>query len=248
MTARLGVLRVYPIKGLDPAEVSEARLLASGALECDRRWALRDSRGRFVNGKNFAAIHGIRAEYHLDRTEVTLEGRTFSLSREGEAIARWFGERLGEPLEWVENPHSGFPDDTDSPGPTLVSRASLEQVAQWFSLPLEQVRRRFRTNLEVDSVEPFWEDQLYGRTVRVGAVTLFAVNPCQRCVVPSRDAWTGEQDTGFQKRFAELRRAHLPAFARTEPFTHFYRLAVNTRLAPESAGGILRVGDVVSAG
>jgi len=73
-----------------------------------------------------------------------------------------------------------------------------------------------------------------------------AINPCQRCVVPSRSALTGVQDTRFQKRFAELREAQLPAFAQRRPFTHYYRLAVNTRIPPSEAGKLLRVGDPVT--
>ena len=60
------------------------------------------------------------------------------------------------------------------------------------------------------------------------------MNPCARCVVPSRDPRTGEALAGFQKRFADLRRAALAAEVDATPFTHTYRLAVNTRLASGS--------------
>jgi uncharacterized protein YcbX len=239
-------LSVFPIKGLDAAGVNEARILASGALEFDRRWALVDARGRFVNGKNRAEIHSIRATYDLARLEVALDGRAFSLAREGSEIAAWFSGRLGEAVEWRENAELGFPDDTDSPGPTFVSTASLARVGEWFGLPLEEARRRFRTNVESDGVEAFWEDRLYGSRFRAGDVEVSAVNPCQRCVVPSKDALTGLQDVGFQKRFAELRKAEIPVFAKTELFTHYYRFAVNTRIPPSEAGKLIRVGDPVT--
>ena len=41
-------LRVYPIKALDAVPLDTARVLASGALELDRRWAMTDSRGRYL--------------------------------------------------------------------------------------------------------------------------------------------------------------------------------------------------------
>lgn len=221
-----------------------ARVLPSGALEFDRRWALVDERGRFVNAKNRVEVHSIRAAYDLARLEVTLDGRPFSLTLDGLSIASWFTERLGEPVEWRENAEVGFPDDTDSPGPTFISSASVARVGEWFGLDSEEVRRRFRFNVEVDGVPAFWEDGLYGSRFRVGDVEVDAVNPCQRCVVPSRDSRTGSQDAGFQKRFAELRQAELPPEARRALFTHFYRLTVNTRIA---SGGVIRVGDVVSS-
>ncbi len=240
------VLQLHPIKGLDPLQVNEARVLASGALEFDRRWALMDGHGRFVNAKNRAEVHTIRAAYDLARMEVALDGHVFSLVREGGPIGQWFSDRLGEPVEWRENLELGFPDDTDSPSPTFISAASVARVAEWFGLTVEEARRRFRTNVEFDGVEAFWEDRLYGSRFRAGDVEVDAINPCQRCVVPSRSALTGAQDTGFQKRFAELREAQLPSFAQRGPFTHYYRLAVNTRIPPSEAGKVIRVGDAVT--
>lgn len=236
-------LHVYPIKALDAVLVNEARVLASGALEFDRRWALVDARGRFVNGKNRAEVHSIRAEYDLATLQVALDGRTFSLERQGVDIARWFSERVGESVEWLENTTLGFPDDTESPGPTFVSAASVARVAEWFGLAADEVRRRFRANVEFDGVDAFWEDRLYGSRFRVGEVDVDAINPCQRCVVPSRDALTGTQNVGFQKRFTELREAEIPAFAVARQFNHYYRFAVNTCIPASQAGKVIRVGD-----
>ena len=68
-------------------------------------------------------------------------------------------------------------------------------------------------------------------------------NPCARCVVPSRDPRTGAAIEGFQKRFAELRQAQLPAWSPASRFDHFYRFAVNTRVPPSEVGKLLRAGD-----
>ncbi|MEP6961173.1 MAG: MOSC N-terminal beta barrel domain-containing protein [Acidobacteriota bacterium] len=236
-------IHLHPIKGLDPVRVEEARVTASGALELDRRWALVDGKGRFVNGKNRPGIHTIRAEYSVPGLEVSLEGRTFSLSREGNAIAAWFSERLSEPLEWRENVEAGFPDDTEASGPTFVSAASIAKVAEWFGWPLVTTGLRFRANIEFGGTPAFWEDRLYGRSFTAGDVTVDAVNPCARCAVPSRDPFTGQQDNGFQKRFTEMRQANLPPWADPADFKHFYRFTVNTRIAPRHAGKTIRVGD-----
>lgn len=239
----IALLQLHPIKGLDPVRVEKARVLSSSALEFDRRWALMDSRGKYVNGKNYAGTHSIRVAYDLAKFEVAVEDHVFSLMHERPAIARWFSERLGESMELHENAEVGFPDDTDSPGPTFVSSASLGQVSEWFGFPMDQTRRRFRTNIEFDGVEPFWEDRLYGSQFHAGDVVVEAINPCQRCIVPSRDAVTGEQTVGFQKRFAELRWANMRDFAKTAQFNHYYRLAVNTRIAASEAGKTICLGD-----
>src|SRR6187402_3263094 len=234
--AKVSGIFLYPIKALDAVAVEAATVLASGALAHDRRWALFDARGRFVNGKNRAAIHAIRAEYELTRLEVSLEGKVFSLVRQLEELAAYLSDRLEEPIRVAENVDVGFPDDLDSPGPTCVSLASLAEVARWFGFSLEEARARFRTNVEVDDVEPFWEDQLYRATLLAGEVEITAVNPCQRCVVPSRHPTTGEPRAGFQKRFAEWREASFPRIGQRELFDHYYRFAVNTTLSPDQAG------------
>jgi uncharacterized protein YcbX len=239
----ISLIRIHPIKGFPPADVSEARVLPSGALALDRRWALVDGRGRFVNGKNFVAIHGLHAQFDVPALEVTLDGRTFSLTREGPEFASWCGDRLGQTLTWAENAGVGFPDDLEASGPTFVGTVSVAAVAGWFGLDVDATRRRFRCNLEIDGVPPFWEDALYGRTVRMGGVEVQAINPCARCVVPSRDAHTGEALAGFQKRFAELRQQHLLPGTSTALFNHYYRFTVNTRIAASEAGKVISVGD-----
>lgn len=95
----------------------------------------------------------------------------------------------------------------------------------------------------------FWEDQLFAETAesvvrfKIGDIAFEGSNPCARCPVPSRDTYTGMADLGFQKRFADLRRAQLPTWSPVERFDHFYRLAVNTRVPGTERGKVLRVGD-----
>jgi len=245
----VSLLRIYPIKGLPPADVPEARVLPSGALEFDRQWALVDGRGRFVNGKNVAAIHLLQPQFDMTALEASLDGRTFSLTRQGRELASWCGERLGQELTWTENREVGFPDDLQATGPTFAAAASTSAVAFWFGLEVDGARRRFRFNIEVEGVDAFWEDALYGGIVRIGDVEVQAINPCARCVVPSRDARTGEAFAGFQKRFAERRQQHLPPGTSTALFNHYYRFTVNTKIAATEAGKTIRVGQsVVAAG
>jgi uncharacterized protein YcbX len=161
----------------------------------------------------------------------------------------------------VRYTREGFPDDGLAAGPTIVSTASLEAVCKWFpGMALDEARRRFRTTLEInaagsggaaESLPPFWEDQLFGKTetsvvrFKIGDVAFEGSNPCARCPVPSRESRTGVTNDGFQKRFTELRRAQLPAWAPAERFDHFYRLAVNTRVPSTEQGKLLRVGDLL---
>jgi len=253
MTAVLDRITIFPIKSLDGVEVENAGVLLSGTLENDRRFALVDANGRYVNGKRTAAVHGIRAEYDLDRMMVRFNQRTeFCLRDQQREIGQWLSNALGIACTFAENTAGGFPDDTDAPGPTLLSTATLEEVTGWFpGLTLDETRRRFRANLEVAGVEPFWEDRLVGPAetevpFQLGSVRWLGVNPCQRCVVPSRDSASGAVTPGFQKAFAAARESRLTEWAPRDRFNHFYRLAVNTRLAAGPLPARLAVGDVVA--
>jgi hypothetical protein len=146
----------------------------------------------------------------------------------------------------------GFPDDRTAFGPTVVGEASLRAIQEWYpGLELESLRRRFRTNLELTGGVPFEEDRLFGapdelKPFQLGPVHFLGHNPCQRCVVPSRDPDSGDAVPEFQKKFAHLRGQQLPPWANSQRFNHFYRFAVNTSIPPAEAGKCLRVGDVLS--
>jgi uncharacterized protein len=242
-------ITVYPIKSLNGIDVPEVHVLASGAIENDRRFALVDADGHFVNGKRTAAVHKIRAEYNLGQMTVRLNDKhEFSLLGDQAELGEWMSDALGTACVVVENRDGGFPDDTNAAGPTVIGTGTLTEVASWFpGLTLDEVRGRFRANLEIGPAPPFWEDQLVGpvgKGVRftVGDVAWFGVNPCQRCVVPTRDSVSGEVTRGFQRSFATERERTLPAWAPRERFNHFFRLAVNTRLAPDARPGRISVG------
>jgi uncharacterized protein YcbX len=233
-----------------------AEVLRSGALKFDRRWAICDAAGDVVNGKRFVSIHGIDAAFDLPAMTVALSKRggepaTFSLDGPIEPLEGWLSAYFGMDVRVLENPRDGYPDDTDSPGPTVISTPTLETVTAWFpDLTLEETRRRFRANLEIGDVEPFWEDRLVGPfdqsiPFRIGSVEFEGVNPCQRCPVPTRDSSTGEATPRFVQQFSAQRQATLPPWAAVDRFTHYYRLAVNTRPSVKHRGGPIVVGDEV---
>ena len=259
-TAYLSQINYYPFKSLDGQAIEHARLLASGALEHDRRFAIFDATGELINGKRTPAVHRLHCEFDPLRRYVVLRRRPdghavgFHLDAERAKLEQWLGEffDLDGAVRIEENVTGGFPDDVQAPGPTVISEATLETVAGWFpGVTVEEVRARFRPNLEISGVAPFFEDGLYAGTDEVvefaiGEVVLAGTNPCQRCVVPTRSSLTGEigPDPAFAKTFALRRKETLPAWADPSRFDHFYRLAVNT--CPAHGGGsTLSVGDAV---
>ena len=250
-------ISVYPVKSLEPVLLQEVRVLRSGALEGDRGFAFFDSEGKFINGKRNAKIHLLRSKYDSFTGELSL-GRAetgltavFHADRQREEIEAWLTEFFGLPVFLRRNGEVGFPDDLDCPGPTVISTATLTEVASWFKpLDTAQLRLRIRANLEIGGVPPFWEDRLYGVKgslvrFRIGECLFDGNNPCQRCVVPPRDPFTGVNIPEFAKVFAQKRQEKLPPWAEKSRFNHFYRLAVNTIVPADQAGKIVRAGDEV---
>jgi uncharacterized protein YcbX len=260
-------IRLHPIKSLDPVYVPEAHISPSGGLALDRAWALYSVDGKWVNGKRTPAIHLIRAVYSPDLREVTLSvpgdrreipARTFAFPSAYEDAAEWFSVFFEQQII-VRYSENGFPDDTVASGPTIVSTASLEAVAEWFGptpqgfpgIDVDEARQRFRATLEINGVPAFWEDQLFGEDERsvvrfkIGEINFEGSNPCARCPVPPRNPQTGEILEGFQKRFTQLRESTLPPWSPRPRFDHFYRLSTNTRVASTESNKLLRVGDPV---
>lgn len=242
--------------------VRESRIGPAGGLELDRVWALYGPDGQCINGKSTAAIHRIRSVYSPDLRSVTLSAsddrpdvrpETFSFPEDFDAAAEWFSLYFEQPVV-VQYVPEGVPDDTIRNGPMVISTASLRAVTDWFpEIGLEESRRRFRTPLEIDGVDAFWEDRLFSvletNAVRfnIGDVEFEGINPCPRCAVTARDSQSGIDSRGFQKRFTMLRRANYPSWAaHPDRITHFYHLGINTGVSPTEHGKTLRVGDSIT--
>jgi len=260
---RLARIDIHPIKSLNPVSVPEIPVLPSGALAYDRRWAIINEEEKKVNGKKEPRIHLLTLEVP-DLSQITkvllssdigqLEA-DLALEDDRYELEQYLSEHFGYPVKLIENETGGFPDDQDNQGPTLVSTASLELVSSWFPvMTVEEARLRFRANLEIDEVEPFWEDTLYGKEgehvpFQIGNVVFEGVSPCVRCVVPTRDPETGEKTDFFTKTFQEKREEHLPDHVERSRFNHFFRFTINTHLGrqPEQADAEMKiaVGDEV---
>jgi len=242
----VAAVTIYPIKALDGLARESAVVNPSGSIEGDRCFAMLDANDAFINGKRYPSVNCIRARYAADLATVTL-GRTgheeeteFELDVRNPHLARWLSDALGVTARLEFDANQGFPDSSGSPGPTLVSRSSLEQVAAWFpDLSMTEVRRRFRTNIEIAGVPAFWEDGLAERSARfcIGSACWQATKRCNRCAVPTQDTRTGAINRKFQKRFMTERRTSLP------PATPAYVLAIKTRAV--NGGGRVAVGDIL---
>lgn len=250
---------LYPVKSLDGVRVPAAQIAPAGSLLHDREFALFDGNDRYVNAKRHARIHLIRARFDPkaplqlrlsapDRQELAVDLAT---AADVEEAAAWFSDWFDFPVSIRRAADSGFPDDTKRPGPTIVSRASLNTASAWLPpLTADDLAERFRANLEVAGVPSFWEDRLMspspeGVPFRIGAVDMRGLNPCARCVVPTRDPQTAELHDKFAQIFTARRKKTLPEWADANLFSHYYRITTNTAIDSRHAGAVIREGDAV---
>ncbi len=258
----LAQIAIFPVKSLDRKLLQSSELLESGALKGDREFAIFDENDRVVNAKRTAKIHQIRSHYDLKNRSVTLsvmqllsqlssqmQSQILHLDGDRKQINDWLSEFFGFAVHLKQNLEMGFPDDPASPGPTIISTQTLQTISHWYDgMTIEECRSRFRTNLELNAPIAFWEDQLFGKAdeikeFTIGGVGFQAINPCQRCIVPTRNSISGDVTQAFQKTFLKMRLETLPDGVERSRFNHFYRLAVNTRIVPNQIGRRIEVGD-----
>ncbi|PSP84854.1 molybdenum cofactor biosysynthesis protein [Halobacteriales archaeon QS_1_68_17] len=250
--AHVAHIGVHPVKALDRIEVDAARITDGGTLEHDRLYALVTADGRAINGIEHDGIHDVRASFDFEREVLTVaadgDERRFDLPAESAAAASWFGDLLGVTVALERDAAGGFVSRPEA-GPSVVSTATLEEVASWFDgMSVPDLRRRIRVNVEVGGVPAFWEDQFVGADApafEAGGIRFEGVEPCARCVIPGRDPDTGEAYEGFRETFLERREETFPEWADFDAFEHYFRLMLIASVPGDDRGRTLRVGDEV---
>lgn len=248
-TAKVESLRVFPVKGLEGVDVTEAEVLEGGTLRRDREFAVFDAEGEVVNGKRTPRAHCPGMEFEEGEPVVSFpDGEEVNVADDSERADRLFGDFFDVDATVRRDGSLGYVDRR-SMGPSVVSTATLREFASWFDdIGVEGARRRLRANVEVSGVPAFWEDCFVGDgapSFEVGGVRFEGVTPCGRCVVPSRDPDTGEEVEEFRKTFIENRRDTFPDWADEDAFDHHYTLMLIARVPEEERGGKVSIGDEV---
>jgi len=249
-------IRVYPIKSLDPVELQRAEI-GMQSLRYDREFALLASDGGFINGKRTGRVNELRAEYDLAEYTVHLMPReskvvsTFHLLNDKLKLEKYLCEFFNTEVSLVHNQEGRLMDIPDVSSITVVSEASLASLYK--DLPertLEDMRLRFRTNIEISGVEPFWEEQLIGEPgigmrFTIGDVEAIGVSTRARCNVPPRDPMTGVLNKTFIKRMMKSSESSLPLESQLPAYGNLYHLTINCYVSKAQTGKWIQVGDAV---
>ncbi len=161
------------------------------------------------------------------------------------------GKGLGKALALHALSVARLLDVHDTSSVTVVSEATLASLREAMPfIGLEQMRLRFRANIEIAGVPPYWEEHLFGEPgkgvlFRAREVTLLGMRPRARCNVPPRNPFTGETDKQFVKRMVSSHQESLPAWSRLEAFGGYYSLTVDTFIPDTERGKCIRLGGPV---
>jgi uncharacterized protein YcbX len=200
-------------------------------------------------------VHTLRSTFDFENEFVSLRHHQestwtkFHLEHDKSAIQEYLSAHFGTAVTLHQNKKGRFMDIPDISGLTILSKASLQTISTWFDgMTVEETRRRFRATIEIDGVEPFWEDHLFssegkGIEFKIGEVTLVGMSPRARCIVPTRNPETGEVVHGFTKSFVRHRAEALPDFSKLKEYGHHYYLTVNCYAPPSEIGKWIHVGD-----
>lgn len=250
-------IRIYPIKSLDPIELTE---IATGhfCLLHDREFAMVTPDGRYVNGKRTGRVNQLQTEFDLANQQITLSERgsnarkTFELRTGNTDLLDYLSEFFGLEVSLRHATDGGLMDIPQSSSITVVSTASLESLQEDFpNHTLDDLRLRFRPNIELEGVPAFWEENLFGEPgigvrFQVGDVEMVGISPRMRCNVPPRNPLTGETNKQFVRTMMDSRLRSLPAESKLPEHGGYYHLTVDTYLPQSQQGKIIRVGDSVN--
>jgi MOSC domain-containing protein len=257
---RVAALYRYPIKGFAPEACDALTVLAEGRIAGDRVLAFRyancgapddawSTKHETVALVNTPGLAGLDLRLHHDslRLDLRLEGaQLFETALDDEGRKRLCAVITDYVTSLEENPLSGHPErlplklvgdgrtpryqDNAAGQITLHGRKSLEAVARAVSDPaLSEIR--FRSNISVEGLEAWEEQQWVGRTLLVGAIELQVVMPKTRCLATHANPLTGKRDLAIMPALVQCYAIDKPTFA--------------VALIPTRGGGEIRVGDSV---
>ena len=178
-----------------------------GLLRDPRLWLVTPSWDEVANRLSLTFPNGTRVagEVELDgRVTTDFYGRDVS----GRVVAGDFGDALseyvGQPLRLVMADNPGGAVDRSRGRVTMVSEASLAELARHAGRDAVD-GRRFRMLIGVDGCGPHEEDEWLGGRVRVGEAVVELYEQVARCAITTQNPDTGERDLDTLRTIKDYR-------------------------------------------
>jgi uncharacterized protein len=260
---RVAALYRYPVKGFTREECDALSVLDGGRIAGDRVLGVRFSNSasaddawgtkhEFVALVNTPGLARLRLKFNHEtlRLRINLHDAILVDEALDDASRKRIASAIEEyVLKLDENPLSGHPDrlplrvvgdgvtsryqDNEAGQVTLHGRQSLAAVAAATGAP-DLSEHRFRSNIAIDGLEAWEEQNWIGRSVCIGEVKFQAISAKARCLATHANPLTGERDLPIMRTLIKVFPRERPTFA----------IAMITT----DHGGTIHVGDKVKLG
>ncbi len=220
----VSLLSVTPVRGLALLHPHSIELSEHGPIE-DRRYTLLTDAGRIFDGTKFGPLVQVRAALDGDPErlmltfpsgevvtgEVELGAPIHSVIYDRRFTARpvigpWvdaLSAYTGHPLQLIRSER--LPGERDRNPVSILSEASVAELARRANDGAPLDARRFRMLIHVAGARPHQEDEWIGSEVAIGQAVVRVVRPDPRCVITTQDPETGRRDFPTLKAIKDYR-------------------------------------------
>jgi uncharacterized protein YcbX len=204
LAGNIEIIRRFPVKGMAGEELDEVFVTVSG-LVGDRVYAFLDPISQpdfpWMTSRNWRGMLLLKPRFISppDPNELRPAAKSFRVEVKmpdgsvndvfDPALKKYLESKFGRSIEFRFSERSMH----DTRPISIFGRKTIDALSKETGIALDP--RRFRPNFLVDwkSIEPFYEDSLIGRTVRIGGeVELALVKKDMRCIVITLDPDTAE--------------------------------------------------------
>jgi uncharacterized protein YcbX len=250
----------YPVKGFTPEECETLTVRDEGRIAGDRvlgvrfadteatdeAWSRKTGMVALINTPGLARLStrfnettlrlriGLNGDVLIDE-ELNPEGRRRIAAVVADYVLKLeenplmgHPERL--PLRVIGDGHTPRYQDDEAGRITLHGRASVQSLETAVGAEVNELR--FRSNIAVDGLSPWEEQDWVGRNLRIGAVEFDVVKPKTRCLATHANPLTGERDLAILTTLTQKMGQQNPM--------------VGVAMVPSGKGGRIHVGDQVT--
>lgn len=218
-------INVTPMKGT-LVHHPERVVLTDRGIAGDRLFYLVDEWGEIFSGSTFGPLVRLRASFDAGQERLTIafpegievtgpanelgDGRTtnfYGRPVAARTVEGPFSEALSaycsRPVRLLRCDREG--DGLDVDPVTLVSSASVRDLAERGKHEGDLDARRFRMTFDLDGCEPYEEESWAGGAVNIGEAIVEVGGQVPRCVFTTKDPETGEKDWNTLTKIAAYR-------------------------------------------
>jgi uncharacterized protein YcbX len=206
----------HPVKGFTPEPLEQVALTAGDYFPCDRLYAVEDGPSGFdpeapghISKQRFTVLAKI-AEVAKARTAYDEASGVINVKAEGrqdlnaclrepagrDAFAGWLTDFLGEaatgPLKVLEGPGGHRFMDHPRGFVSILNLESVRDLERRLGRPVDPLR--FRANVHVEGWPAWCENDLVGRSLKLGGTQAQVFKPITRCAATEVDPDTGLRD------------------------------------------------------